>query len=456
MTEIKTSIKKLFQGEDSIDLLSDDIEVLKVELNKDSKVLSVSLKDSYHITDNDKIVINELFKNKFPNLFISCSFLILDDILSDEELQEVVLQLIKNHIPSSSSWLEDVVFDEARDSYKLVLPHNIAYQSVTRNGLVDKLQGLIQKERNKALVIDYSDYNISEEFLYEKEIEERKILKDILSSSPRQNKDSKTKSKVSNKVYSYGKTIKNSLININDISIQTGSAAIQGTIFQVETKSINNKKTLCIFYLSDGTDSISAKVFLDLELTEEFIDNIKVNTHAQLEGDVVFDNYAKELTILIKSLIVKEKPIRKDNAQDKRVELHLHTHMSSMDGITSTEELIKRAVKWGHKAIAITDHGVVQAFPEAMRFNKDIKIIYGVEAYMINDKKDVVTGYIEGRDLDDFVVFDLETTGLSAKNDKITEIGAVKIVKGEVVDRFSQLVDPQVPIPALITKLTGI
>lgn len=456
MTGIKTSIKKLFQGEDSIDLLSDDIDVLKVELNKDSKVLSVSLKDSYHITDNDKILINELFKNKFPNLFISCSFLILDDILSDEELQEVVLQLIKNHIPSSSSWLEDVVFDEARDSYKLVLPHNIAYQSVTRNGLVDKLQGLIQKERNKALVIDYSDYNISEEFLYEKEIEERKILKDILSNSPRQNKDSKTKSKVSNKVYSYGKTIKNSLININDISIQTGSAAIQGTIFQVETKSINNKKTLCIFYLSDGTDSISAKVFLDSELTEEFIDNIKVNTHVQLEGDVVFDNYAKELTIMIKSLIVKEKPIRKDNAQDKRVELHLHTHMSSMDGITSTEELIKRAVKWGHKAIAITDHGVVQAFPEAMRFNKDIKIIYGVEAYMINDKKDVVTGYIEGRDLDDFVVFDLETTGLSAKNDKITEIGAVKIVKGEVVDRFSQLVDPQVPIPALITKLTGI
>lgn len=456
MTDISKSIKKLFQGESSLDELSTDISLIKVELSKESKVLNVFLKDCYSMTDNDREIVVSLFNKKFPDLLVSCSFISTDEPLSEEELYQLLLQMIKNHIPSSSSWLEDVVFQEEDSSYKLVLPHNIAYQSVTRNGLVDKLTNLIQKERNKSIFIDYGDYNISEEFLYEKEIEERKILKDILTNTTSTKKDSKTKTKSLNKAFSYGKAIKAPLIKINDISLQTGSATIEGTIFQLEIKNINNNRTLCIFYLSDGTDSISAKVFLEKDSTEEFLEHIKVNTHVHLEGDVVYDNYAKEITIMIKSLVIKEKPIRKDNSQDKRIELHLHTRMSAMDGIASTSDLIKRAIKWGHKAIAITDHGVVQAFPEAMKFQKDIKIIYGVEAYMINDKKDVVTGYYEGRELDDFVVFDLETTGLSAKNDKITEIGAVKIINGKVVDKFSQLINPQIPIPALITKLTGI
>ncbi len=149
---------------------------------------------------------------------------------------------------------------------------------------------------------------------------------------------------------------------------------------------------------------------------------------------------------------------RQDLAKEKRVELHLHTNMSSMDGLTSASKLVSQAIKWGHKAVAITDHGVVQAFPEAMNTARgsDIKIIYGVEGYIVNDQADIVISE-EDRDLSGtFVVFDIETTGLSFSNDRITEIGAVKITNGNIVDQYSTLVNPGMPIPAKIVEITGI
>ena len=159
---------------------------------------------------------------------------------------------------------------------------------------------------------------------------------------------------------------------------------------------------------------------------------------------------------MLKSLELIQENIREDSAANKRIELHLHTQMSAMDGVSHTKDLIQRAIDWGHEAITITDHGVVQAFPDAMDMGKEIKIIYGVEAYMINDKKEIVNGNLEGRKFDDFVVFDIETTGLSPKNNKITEIGAIKIINGEIAESYSQLINPGVVIPELIVKLTGI
>src|SRR5690606_836522 len=162
--------------------------------------------------------------------------------------------------------------------------------------------------------------------------------------------------------------------------------------------------------------------------------------------------------ISIKSLNVLKKKRRMDTAKEKRVELHLHTQMSAMDGVSSFTKLCERAKEWGHKAIAITDHGVVQGFPEAMDAAKKfgLKVIYGVEGYLVNDKKPILSNYKKGKKYDKFVVLDIETTGLSPINDMITEIGAVKIVNGEIVEEYNQLINPERNIPDHIVELTGI
>ncbi len=191
----------------------------------------------------------------------------------------------------------------------------------------------------------------------------------------------------------------------------------------------------------------------------ELKDKIKKDAYLRVQGEVQFDKYAKEINIMAKAIMTAQAPPpRMDTAEEKRVELHLHTQMSSMDGVTPVKTYIKRAIDWGHKAIAITDHGVVQAFPDAMNAadKSDLKVIYGVEAYLIDDLGNAVFSP-RGQNLDDtYVVFDIETTGLSKEKEMITEIGAVKVADGKIIDRFSTFVNPQRPISAEITKLTGI
>ncbi|WP_422486803.1 PolC-type DNA polymerase III [Gudongella sp. DL1XJH-153] len=450
MTEVNKTIKSLFPEETQIASFIEDLKIESVVLDNSSMKMTIVIENDHWITKKDKAEIKMAFTNKFQGISINVEYSKNKTSLDQDRLMTLLKKKIGNHLPSSSSWLEDVVLNEG-DIINMVLPGNLQYQSVTRNGLLDELTEITENATGKTLNVDYMDFQAHDKFLYNNEIEERKILKEMMIKNP--NKNDK-KSKIKN--YSYGKKIKSDPIKIIDIDMQTGSATIAGKIFQIETKSIKDNRTLVVFYLSDGTNSISAKVFLNGEQADDFTTNINEGTYVLLSGDVVYDTYAKEMTIMLKSIQVQEQSIIEDMSDEKRVELHLHTQMSSMDGVSHTKDLIQRAIDWGHEAIAITDHGIVQAFPDAMDMSKDIKIIYGVEAYMINDKKEIVTGELDGRGLDDFVVFDLETTGLSPKNDRITEIGAVKIQNGEIVDSFSQLINPQMPIPELITKLTGI
>ena len=450
MAENRT-IKSLFSDDTQIKSFLEDLSIISVVLDNKSLKLSIKMEDRHWVTQKDKASIASVLEEKFKGLALDIDYTKIEANLNQDQLLDIIKRKISQNIPSSSSWLEDVVLNEG-DLINLVLPGDLPYRSVTRNGLLEELTEISKKSTGKNLNVDFMDTKEHEGFLFDAEMEERKILKEMMLKKPAE----KSEKKARNKDYSFGKRIKGDPIKIIDIDMQTGSAIIEGEIFQVETKSIKDNRTLVIFYLSDGTNSISSKVFLNGDQTEEFTSNIKEGTFVLLSGDVVYDTYAKEMTIMLKSIQAKEQEIIKDNAKDKRVELHLHTQMSSMDGVSHTRDLIKRAIEWGHEAIAITDHGVVQAFPDAMEMSKDIKIIYGVEAYMINDKKQIVTGNLERRTLDDFVVFDLETTGLSPKNDRITEIGAVKIQNGEIIDSFSQLINPHIPIPDLITRLTGI
>lgn len=218
-----------------------------------------------------------------------------------------------------------------------------------------------------------------------------------------------------------------------------------------------------MFDLYDGTSTITCKSFIEKEKFKDVSSRIKDAKGIKIGGTAQFDPFAKELGVIANTIVetsgIKRKE-RKDEAKVKRVELHMHTQMSQMDGMTSAKDLIKRAMKWGMKSIAITDHGVVQAFPEAHKLlgfdNPDMKIIYGVEAYLVPDRTPCVS-FPRKQDIDTtYCVLDLETTGFSFRTEKITEVGIMKVKNGEVIDEFSCFVNPEKPIPQRVVEVTNI
>ena len=263
----------------------------------------------------------------------------------------------------------------------------------------------------------------------------------------------------------YGRDFEDEAIPLSDVVGEMGEITIRGKILKLETREIRNEKTIVMFAITDFTDTIMVKMFTRNEQLPEILAGIKKGAFLKIKGVTTIDKFDGELTI---GSVVGIRKIsdftttRKDTSPEKRVELHCHTKMSDMDGVSEAQALVARAHDWGHQAIAITDHGVVQAFPDANhyveRLDKEdpFKIIYGVEAYLVDDLTEIAVNE-QGQTLDDtFVVFDIETTGFSAAEDRIIEIGAVKITDGAIVDRFSTFVNPEVPIPFEIQQLTHI
>lgn len=261
----------------------------------------------------------------------------------------------------------------------------------------------------------------------------------------------------------YGRSIRGKMIPISSISGDSGRIVVWGDVFDIEKKvTKSGDKNIFTIDITDYTGSTTAKVFNSIK-ESAVIDNIKKGDTIVVQGDVEYDKYAGELVVNARSIGTAQKVKVVDNAEKKRVELHMHTNMSQMDAVTSAGALVNRAYQWGHKAVAITDHGVAQAFPDAMKaadkINKDeekIKIIYGVEAYFMDDLVESVKGDADTGFDGTFICFDIETTGLSAARDKITEIGAVKVENGVITDTFSTFANPEMPIPQKITQLTGI
>lgn len=274
----------------------------------------------------------------------------------------------------------------------------------------------------------------------------------------KQAKFSKKSGKILSEDVVYRKSIRGEVQLIKDVVEEESIAIISGEVFMIETRVLRGGKVLLSFAVSDGMDSIGVKMFLKPKDSEPVIEKLKDGKRYIVEGTVRNDTFERELVIFANAInALPDLPKRKDTSEEKRVELHCHTSMSALDGITSVDKIIKRAISWGHKAIAITDHGVVQAFPDAMHAAGDkIKVLYGVEGYLVDDQIDLVE-HINDLGWDqEFVVFDIETTGLSSKHDMITEIGASKVRNGSIVDTYSSLVNPEQKIPHMIVELTGI
>ncbi|MBQ8802032.1 MAG: PolC-type DNA polymerase III [Tyzzerella sp.] len=263
----------------------------------------------------------------------------------------------------------------------------------------------------------------------------------------------------------YGRDFDDEPIELKQVIGEMGEITFRGQVTSLEVRELRTEKTIVMFSITDFTDSIKVKVFVKNDQLADVLAEIKKGVFLKIKGVTAIDKFDNELGIgsiagikKIPSFVTK----RKDTAPEKRVELHCHTKMSDMDGVSDAQSIVGQAHDWGHPAIAITDHGVVQAFPDANhyieRLDKEdpFKVIYGVEAYLVDDLTDIAVRAGKQTLDDTYVVFDIETTGFSSVSDRIIEIGAVKVQNGEIVDYYSTFVNPDVPIPFEITKLTSI
>lgn len=279
----------------------------------------------------------------------------------------------------------------------------------------------------------------------------------------------------------YGRDFEEEAMPIEEIIGEMGEVVIRGRVIRADKREIKNERMILMFDVTDYTDTMTVKFFVHNEQASEITSVMKEGAFVKIKGMTMMDRFDHELTIGSLAGIKKIPDFttsREDRSVRKRVELHCHTKMSDMDGVSEAKDIVKRAYKWGHPAIAITDHGVVQSFPDANHVWEDLwkaeknrckeagepapdkqgffKVIYGVEAYLVDDLHQIATNE-KGQDFKaDFVVFDIETTGFSPTKNRIIEIGAVKVSEGKIVDRFSTFVDPLTPIPFEIEKLTGI
>ena len=370
---------------------------------------------------------------------------------------------------AGSSVIDNIKLSKNNRSMEIILDCNISDHEL------DKLEDEIKDRYNLTSVLIKTHDDIIHEkiwanaYKYNKEFQAQ-IAQSLKNSNQIGIENDPDRKKAVIRDMIYGRSIRDYLTPIFKITEDSGYVCFYGEITKIECKEIKSKKTekeffIAKFDITDYQDSITSQLFI--EKTEKKLDAIKSvssrlkkGLYVTVRGKAQYSDFDKEVTVSAYSIAESyEPPQRMDDAEIKRVELHLHTQMSAMDGVSSAKDLINRAIKWGHKAIAITDHGVVQSFPDAMKasdLNKKIKILYGVEGYLLDDSLKIVYNEKGGDTKSTFVVFDIETTGLNKDVCGITEIGAVKIENGEITDHFSTFVNPQMPIPKEIQDLTGI
>jgi len=343
---------------------------------------------------------------------------------------------------------------------------HIVYKRLVSAKIDAYIKDIIKYEFNIDLDVKFQYQEIMEEvdsFKENKAVAVNKLLSEMKSKRESIkktviNKSTDNNSNKSGEIYK-GK-IKREFVKLDSVKEEGETVAIRGKVFNVDSRELRGGKTLIMLSVTDLTSSIGVKIFAKPNTAQKILSEVKKGSWYGFEGNVTYDKFEKELVIFVNKINYSQNfdaAIRMDEEKVKRVELHMHTKMSAMDGMNDVKDLIKRAKKWGHKGIAITDHGVLQAFPDAMRAKgDDFKIIYGVEGYLFNDNATLVINPNEGDLNQEFVIFDIETTGLNKQKDDITEIGAVMIRNKQIIKRYSSFVKPMKKIPEKVIELTGI
>lgn len=454
-----------------------------VVLSKKTKSIELKIKSDKYIDVKEIKKLNDFIKKRFS---LEDSKIIVtytdeaDKKPIKEELKNIV-HLLSEQYPALKSALMnsecEIIENTINFNFK------IAISNLLRAKGYDKIiSDAIKKIYYENYQISFTDNISSREFIRQHEdalAKEIEIIQNEVKAAPRNNiskpnsetaltrretnEEGNGKNKDQSLIFGRSSNIKDAVIKITDITPDEGRVAIEGEISNIETRELKSGKTLISFDLYDGSSSMTCKSFCRQGEDAQVLSRLNKAKGVRLAGNSGYSKFSGEVELIANTIIETEgikKTKRMDNADVKRVELHMHTQMSQMDAMTSATDLIKRAMSWGMKSIAITDHGVVQAFPEAHKLlgrdNPDMKVIYGVEAYLAPDKKPSVKNS-KGQSINaDYCVLDLETTGFSPVTEKITEIGIMKIQDGKVTDEFSCFVNPEKPIPARVVEITNI
>lgn len=512
MAEMKPFLQ-VFEGfscSDNIYQLLKQVNVTAATLKKSEKTLQVNIESNVLIEKKDIFIIEDLLceyvsQGKIAvkliehyNLSEQYNLETLIDIYKDSILQEldemskvefrflknaewfvndniITLTMEDNFVTKGRSdeikkYLETMFYD--RFGYEVIIGFDYseeqkeAIRRANEHKYKLEVEEIMSKQHDNEVKQDDSktkDENNVNESSDEKKSKDSDNTKKNKTKERHYDRQAYGKTKVNDPECIYGRNVEGQEYKIKDIEEGIGDIVVKGQLFEIEEKELRNgEKLLITFSITDFEDSIGGKIFLAKEDWSLLKDDFKVKGFYKIKGVPAYDTYVREITL---NQITGIKPIpdyttkRKDTSLDKRVELHMHTVYSDNDSVVDVGAIIKRAKDWGHPAIAITDHGVAQAFPVAnhcIKKDDPFKIIYGVEGYFVDDMADFVVRP-NGQSLDDeYVVFDIETTGLNPKFCKIIEIGAVKVKNGEVTDRFSHFINPEMPIPYNITKLTSI
>lgn len=453
-----------------------------VVLCKKTKSLELKIKSDKYIDIKEIRNLNDFIKKRFA---LDDSKIIVnytedaDKRPLEEEIKNIV-HILSEEYPALKSIMRnsncEIVGNIINFKFKIAISELLkakGYDKLIRDA-VKKFYceyyevNFIDKISNEDFIKQHEDALAKEIQLIQSEVKitpkqsNNKLNKEVaLTKQDTKEKDSKAKDPAL--ILGRSANIKDTIIKIIDITPDEGRIAVQGELSNIESKELRSGKVLISFDLYDGTSSITCKCFCKPGEDAEVLPRLQKAKGARIAGNSGYSKFSGEIELVANTIIETEgtkKSKKIDNAEIKRVELHLHTQMSQMDAMTSATDLIKRAMSWGMKSIAITDHGVVQSYPEAHKLlgrdNPDMKVIYGVEAYLAPDKKPSVTNS-KNQSIDTtFCVLDLETTGFSATTEKITEIGIMKLQGGKVIDEFSCFVNPEKPIPARVVEVTNI
>lgn len=489
----KTPFNQLIQEH----LPNDDIEIKKIEYRREESVLSIRLRSNKYVAGHQLDGLKNILKthlafvNDFEIEVETPSDIKVNPIKKPDDHQPI------NTSPSTPQANQDTGFMENWDNILMVIRRkNPAVASILKRSKIafnhgkihiifdDKgLENTFYQYKTDEMIQMICDRNLGKTFELQTESLKDEVdgyedfdrmqdetIESIVAMATNgfseeairqsaQKKEESVKSVKSNAPeVLYRNKIKRSTTKIIDINQEEETYAIEGKLVNFEARELKGGKFLMKLYLSDLSNAVACKQFLKKKEYEDLLPSLKQGKWYIVEGINRYDQFDKESVLLITAInIGKEEIPRVDLAEEKRVELHLHTNMSEMDGIAPVKKIIQTAIDWGHPAIAITDHGVLQAFPDAASAAGDkIKVIYGLEGYLIDDEVDLIVGATDYGLDETFVVFDIETTGFSYHKDTIIEIGAVKVEKGVVTERFSQLINPLRPIPPEISELTGI
>ena len=462
----------------------------RVMANSTGDEITVCFLSDMLVEEAPFLAMQRALRRNFPQMRVHLvvkSPQLAEDFKQDpQKYAPFILRSVKRKHPSGAPLLKDAVFECKGNVLSVLVPLDFAPKFLQQSGVDDYIELLVKNVFVCDVHVVFQAVKLRAEQLEEirqrRRAEDERAVAEMVKEQKIQVEQAEQKAAKEKPKAVLGRPITAEPMEISELIEEASKITILGEVLTAETRELRGgEMQLLSFAITDYTNTIKCKAFLrykprrgrfgpvneeeeqrppteeEKKAVEDVIAAVKPGKWFAVRGDVKMDSFEKGLVMMAIDIDAREKPMREDTAERKRIELHMHTNMSEKDGISSASDLIKRAAQWGHPAVAITDHGVVQAFPEAFGAAKKnkIKLIPGVEAYL-TDVTTVVTDADERGLHDEIVVVDFETTGLNPRKNRIMEIGAVRIRNGQVVEEYSKFVNPQEPIPQEVVELTGI